>query len=409
MTRLLVPALAAAAALLPTQLEAITTEFDNLLPEVQAVQAVLDARTAAVRDGDRAAWMATVDPEAPREFKDAQGRHFDGLRSVPMVDFRLQAHVETSGDLAPPGLADRYGAPVFVPETRQLYRYKGYDDRDAVDVLWLTFVDRDGKWYVGGDTDLEGVGLETQRGLWDFGAVEVRRTERLLILSHPQSAARADDLAGIGDEAVEILGRRWSREWAGRIPVILPGSVDELEILLQATIDLDKFVAFVAYGWLEEENGLRATAPRMYIQDRNLSRYGREFQVETLVHELAHAAAVPLVSPLVPSWVHEGVADWVAVGQPTREGLPSGSDGRLPRDYEFTTGSQTEIVRSYRESRSAISFLARRHGMGAPASLLSAVGAHLIAPGNSDFHVDRGLRDIGADGLATFERAWGGT
>lgn len=376
---------------------------------VAAVQAVLDGRAAAVRDGDRAAWMATVDPEAPAAFRTAQARQFDGLRQLPITGFGLDAHVDTSGDLAPPGLDVLYGAPVFLPETRQVYRLEGYDDSDAVDVLWLTFVERDGSWYVGGDADLESVGLETQRGLWDIGAVELQRTDRLLVLSHPEDAARAAALAEIGQEAVEILDRRWDRQWPGRIAVILPGSVEELETLLQSTIDLDKFVAFVAYGWLETESGLSPTAPRMYIQDRNLSRYGRAFQVETLVHELAHAAAVPIVSPAVPAWVHEGVADWIAVGQPTREGVPTGSDGALPRDHEFTTGSQTAIISSYRESRSAISFLARRHGEAAPSAFIAAVGAGPIVAGNTDYHVDRALREVGAGDFASFQRDWSRT
>ncbi len=390
------------------ELEAITNGFRSLLPQVDAVQAVLDVRTAAVRERDQAGWMSTVDPEAPAEFRAAQARTFEGLTSVPIVDYRLEAHVESSGDLTPPGLSEQYGAPVFLPETREIYRFETYDDREAVDVLWLTFVQRAGAWFVGGDADLDSVGLETQRRLWDFGPVEVQSTDHLLVLSHPEDADRAAALAGIGDEAVEIISRRWDRPWSGKIPVIRPGSVDELEVLLQSTIDLDKFVAFVSYGWIEDAGGLAATAPRMYIQDRNLSRYGRAFQVETLVHELAHAAAVPVVSPHVPAWVHEGVADWIAVGQPTQERPPRGSDGGLPRGYEFTTGPQSGIIQSYNESRSAISFLARRHGLSAPSAFLAAAGQETVAPGNTDYHVDRALHEVGAGGFTAFEAAWAG-
>jgi len=69
------------------------------------------------------------------------------------------------------------------------------------------------------------------------------------------------------------------------------------------------------------DDGWEATAPRIYIQDENLKAYDRPYQVETLVHELTHAAGAPLAGPFVPSWVHEGVADWVATGHRNHEPL----------------------------------------------------------------------------------------
>ncbi|HEX2701241.1 MAG TPA: hypothetical protein VHM89_13660, partial [Acidimicrobiales bacterium] len=251
-------------------------------------QAVLDARSEAVRRGDRAAFLHTVDPAAPAGFRQAQGRQFDGLRSLPLATYALRASTDDTGDLSA-GLADRYGDAheVFLPETRQVYRLEGFDDRDAVDHLWLTFVRRDGRWYVGGDTDLEGLGFETDRQLWDSGPVRVERTEHVLVLSHPEQAERAAALAAIVEEAVAVFSGRWDRPWSGHVPVVLPGSVDELERLLESTVDLDKFVAFAGYRVLPDED-FDASSPRVFIQESRLGRYGREQQVETLVHELVH-------------------------------------------------------------------------------------------------------------------------
>ena len=55
---------------------------------------MLDARMAALAAGDRGAWVATVDPDAPKAFRDAQGRLFDGLRSVPLESYSLEARTE---------------------------------------------------------------------------------------------------------------------------------------------------------------------------------------------------------------------------------------------------------------------------------------------------------------------------
>lgn len=388
-----------------TAAAAPTTTGDG--ESLAAVQAVLDARAGAVGRKDRAAFLATVDPSAPATFREAQARQFDGLRSLPLASFALRASVDDTGDLGA-GLAARYGgARVFLPETRQVYRLEGYDDRDAVDHLWLTFVQRDGAWYVGGDSDLEAVGLETDRQLWDFGPVRLQRTEHVLVLSHPDQAARASALAAIAEEAAIALLARWEQPWSGRLPVVLPGSVDELERLLESTVDLDKFVAFAGYGVERDDGGWASTAPRIFVQDARLGDYSRPTQVETLMHEMVHVASAPLSGPFVPGWVHEGVADWVATGQPAGERRPAGGDALLPRDFEMTTGPAAAIFRAYRESRAAISLLAGRRGPTAPTAFFTGLGAVRVAPGSADHNVDAALRAISGLSLGELESAWG--
>lgn len=370
-----------------------------------AVQAVLDARVAAVRRGDRSAFLATVDPRAPAAFTRTQARQYDGLRSIPLASYTLEAGTEDTGDLGRL-LADRYGgAPVFLPATSQRYRLEGYDDRDAADDLWLTFVQRDGAWFVGGDTDLEAVGLRTTRHLWDLGPVVVRRGPRFMLLSHPEQAARAEALLALVERAGDRMAGAWDQAWSNRVPVILPGSVDELEQMIQSTSDLDKFVAFASYD-LDEEAGYRASAPRVFIQDDRLARYPPGTQVSILVHELVHVAAASLAGPFIPLWLHEGVADWVAEGRSVGERPPPGSDGRLPDGYELATGSAAAIVRSYRESRSAIAALAARSGRDAPSALFRAVGEARVAAGSSDHQVDAALRRVAGLSLAELEAAW---
>jgi hypothetical protein len=369
------------------------------------VNQTLAARTTAVRNGDRKAFLATVDPQAPAAFRSAQARMFDGLRTVPLTGFTLQARVDATGDLSA-GLAGAYGnAPVFLPETRMVYRITGYDERDAVDNVWYTYVQRGGRWYVAADDDLEDVGVLTARNLWDFGPVQEQRSDHFIILSHPEQAERAAALIGIAEESATALVSRWDQPWSGRIPMVLPGSIEELAKMLQSTFDLTKFVAFVVYQPIRDD-GFGTTAPRVYVQDRNLSRYTRDFQLTTLTHELDHAAVAPLAGPNIPSWVHEGVADWVATGQSTGERKPKGSDGLLPRDYQFTTGSSAEIVRSYAESRSAVSYLASRFGVGAPSQLVRALGELGTPPGSVDFNLDATMRRLFNISFAQFQSAW---
>jgi len=225
------------------------------------------------------------------------------------------------------------------------------------------------------------------------------------VLSHPTDAERARNLAAVAEEAIAKLDERWGEPWSHRVPLILPASVDELARILQATFDLDNFVAFVAYGSIRDR-GWEATAPRIYIQDRNLSRYGRDDQVRTLTHELDHVAVAPIAGPLIPSWVHEGVADWVALGRRTDERRPAGSDGHLPRDYEFTVGGREAINVSYAESRSVMWLLAARRGLEAPAELIRTLGAEKVAPGSEELRVDEALTRIAGLTTAQLEKEW---
>jgi hypothetical protein len=156
------------------------------------------------------------------------------------------------------------------------------------------------------------------------------------------------------------------------------------------------------------DDGWTATAPRIYIQDRNLSRYQRPFQLQTLVHELVHAAAVPIAGPYVPNWVHEGVADWVAGGRRLDERPPRGSDGVLPRDHEFSTGGTASIVRAYDESRSAVSALAALAGRSAPSALVASAGRPTVAAGSVDFLTDAALRRVAGFGIDDLQRRWKG-
>lgn len=363
-----------------------------------AVQEVLDRRAAAVASGDRAGFLATIDPQANAAFKEAQARSYDGLRSVPITGYRLTARLDDTGDLAT-------RAGVFLPETRATYRIEGYDDRDAVDTLWLTFVQRDGRWFVGADDDVVAVGLDTARNLWDFGPVRLLRTEHFLVVSHPDKASRADELAALAEEAHRAIRAVWTQPWSGRIPMIVPSSTEQLEELLQSTIDLDKFVAFVSYGFVRD-TGFEATAPRLFVQDATFFRNSRRFQVQTLVHELVHAATAGSTGPFTPVWLHEGLAEWLATGRSSSTRPPKGSDGTTPRSYEFTTGSQDDIVRAYAEARTLTAALARTHP---PVELFKALGEARVAPGDEDYHVDAAMRRLFGIGTADLEAQWRGS
>jgi hypothetical protein len=372
-----------------------------------AVRAVLDQRESAVRSGDRAAFLDTLDPMATDEFKIRQGRLFDGLRSLPLASYELELRTDEVPDLAA-GLAARYSGAeaVILPPVEAHYRLTGIDTIDALDGYYYTFLLRDGRWRIVSDRDLEDVGLPSARNLWDYGPVHQQRTDHFTILHDPADRKRAEALGALCEQGYARLKSVFDKEIPTQIVVVLPHTLDQLREILQATFDLSNFVAFASAA-VDRNDDWRSTAPRVYVQDVNLSRSRRDFQLQTFHHEFTHVSAFALAGPFVPSWVHEGVADWMASG----ERAPSeveGSDGLLPEDWEFTTGGAESIIRAYDESTSAMAFLAARKGKTAPLDLLARIGELRAAPGTAEYRVDQGLQAVYGAGLDQFQEDWNG-
>jgi hypothetical protein len=371
-----------------------------------AIRAVLAERVAAVRNGDREAFLATVDPGASEKFKAHQAALFDGLRTVPLSTYELELRTDEVPDLAV-GLGDRYTADeVYLPAVEARYRIEGVDTVDALDGLFYTFLRRDGRWRIVSDTDVEDIGLPSARNLWDFGPVARAASPHFTVVFVPADRKRAETLLDLAEQARERLAAGFDRPLPDQILLVLPHSLDQLAGMLQSTFDLTNFVAFAAVS-VDRDESWEATAPRVFIQDANLARSRRSFQLETLHHEFVHVAAFPLAGPFVPAWVHEGVADWLAKGRGQPEAV-AGSDEVLPEDFEFTTGGLDAIVSSYQESTSATAFLAEAKGPDAPLDLLAEAGEARISPGTMDYHVDAALRSLYGKGLAEFQADWAG-
>lgn len=394
-------ALVVAAAVVPVGAQAQSAPASR----EDAVRQVLAQRADALKRGDRAAFVDSVDPLAAEEFKVRQGHLFDGLRSLPLASYELRLRTDEVADLGA-GLAAKYPSAeaVFVPPVEARYRLTGIDTVDAVDGYYFTFLLREGRWRIVSDRDLEDVGLPSARNLWDFGPVAQQRTEHFTILHDPADRKRAETIGLLCEQGYARLGAVFGGTIPAQIVVVLPHSLDQLRDILQATFDLSNFVAFASAS-VDRDQDWESTAPRVYVQDTNLARSRRDFQLQTFHHEFTHVAAFPLAGPFVPSWVHEGLADWMATGEDDPEPV-DGSDGVLPEEWEFSAGGGEAILRAYDESTSAMAFLAARRGKGAPLDLLVRIGQLRVAPGTSRYRVDQGLQAVYGAGFDQFQKDW---
>lgn len=381
--------------------------------ERDAIQEVLDRRAEAVLSRDRAAFAATIDPEAIA-FRRDQLRMFDGARSIPLATYGLTADWARYGDLARPADRRRYGdaEDVAIPLTQERYRVRAFDPAPAVEDVYFTFVRRDGAWYVGGDSDLEDIGLFSVRHPWDFGPLSKTTTENFMALRPHCSAdcGLQSELLELAERALKRLDAAWPVEWSRKVILVVPPSDAALARMLQASFDPSRFVAF-AYATIDPDD-LSYAGNRILVNPPVIAGRANEEVMRILTHELLHVATRELAGPFIPLFIDEGIAEVVGYGgEPGLAYLDaivgSGAfDHTLPQDFSFSSGSGNDIYLSYQEGQSAVRYFIDTWGMKRFVAFYKRLGHARVTPGLAGWHLERALRQTIGIGLRGFEKRW---
>jgi hypothetical protein len=379
-------------------------------------------RAAALVRGDREAFLASVDPSS-EAFRARQEDLFDNMQDLPLGSYELTAEWGRFGDLVRRSDAKRYeGAEnVAIPVTEERYRIEGFDPEPAAEDLFYTFVKRDGDWLIAEDTDLDDLSFLSARHLWDFGPLQVDRTPHFLLLSHPCGNKPEGATGGcqpfgsrileIAEEGLQRADDFWTLPWQGKVAILIPGSSDELSRMIQATFELDDFVAF-AYSTEDLASGSEYTGHRIMLNPAGFATRPDDQVLQILSHELTHVASRPVSGPFVPIFIEEGIAEYVGYGgvrglsffdSRVAAGL---FDERLPEDYEFLTGGGSEIYNSYQEGQSAVRYFIERWGLDEFLRFYRRLGSRHEATGLTRWHVDKALRGTVGIGIEAFEKAW---
>jgi hypothetical protein len=135
--------------------------------------------------------------------------------------------------------------------------------------------------------------------------------------------------------------------------------------------------------------------------------------LSVLAHELLHVATRDSSGPFVPVFVDEGIADYAGYdADPESLSFFDGQveagafDRLLPQDFEFVTGSGTDIFTSYQEAQSAVRFFIERYGLARFTAFYRRLGRARVVAGTARYHLDRAFRATTGSGLRDFERAW---
>ncbi|AUH43468.1 hypothetical protein [Streptomyces sp. CMB-StM0423] len=333
----------------------------------RAIADLLRQRSAAVRDGDEAAYLGTVDPRSG-PYRQQQRTAFRNLDALPLAAW-TQRLDDPARDTVP-ATADRTTADV-----RLTYRLRGYDTGDATAGQRLEFVRRDSRWYVAGPAP----GSRPQP--WDQGPLAVVRGTRSLVLGAGHPEARLRDIAAVADRAVPDVSAAWGGAWARRVVVLVPASQAAMGELLGAGPTAYAGVAAVTTGRHRD----RTPADRVVVNPEAYDTLGTLGRRIVLTHETVHVATRADTSPATPLWLSEGFADWVAFRSADRDprlGAPelarAVTAGRLPQDLpaaaDFTTGGGDRVAVAYGEAWLAARMVADEWTPDRLVALYRAVG-----------------------------------
>lgn len=343
-----------------------TPTTDSDAERSAAVEALLGERASAVLDGDHAAWRAQVDP-IQVEFAEAQSKLIERLDAVPFEEWGYQLVGE--GPSLPEERVAALPEGSTIVRVRLTYRIAGTEtqtDRDQ----YLTVVPRDGRWLIAADTDASIHGLDTQRDLWDLGAVRLVRGKRSTVVAdRGASRAAAERLAREADAAVDDVNEVWRADWSRQPVVLLPGSQSDLATLIDNNGEGLAQIAAVTTGAFED--GL-ARGDRIMINPEAFDTLGALGRKVVLAHETTHLATRATSAARPPIWLSEGFADYVAyeatpvpvtiVALDVLDDVRAGEAPRkLPERSDFDAG-KGDIAAAYEGAWLACRLIAEEYG-----------------------------------------------
>ncbi|MFF4908968.1 hypothetical protein ACFY2T_29330 [Streptomyces sp. NPDC001260] len=330
------------------------------------LQRVLDRRSTAVLDRDRAAFLRT-----------GVLGWFENLRGVPLASWSYRVtSLHRSGDEA-------------TADAELRYRILGYDNAPVTVGRTLTLSRRPGgQWSVSADVPA----AKAPQQLWDQGPVTVVRGKRSLVLGTGRSSEQLHMYADLADHAVPAVSGAWGTDWTRHVVVEAPKSLQGMAGLLGSPASQYRGIAAVTTG--EVGGPPSAPADRVIVNPDAYALLGPLGKQVVLTHETTHVATRAHTTPATPLWLSEGYADWIGylgTGRTPAQAAPelahAVDDGRLPsalptdKDFGFS-GDATQLAQAYEGGWLACRLIAARWGEARLGEFYRAVGDHKVRAGS---------------------------
>ena len=265
------------------------------------VRTLLSRHARALRAGEMTAFLDDVDA-AKRSFAARQKRYFLNLRQLPLATFGWRVpdnSVTETGD----------GLRAVVELRMQL---TGYDAAPVLTPQSLTFTRTDDGLKLAGDRDPEfndryGVELAP----WDLMPIDVEKGDRVLGIFDPTSVDAAYQIIGAVERGIDAIDAEVPLDWSNRVVVY---ALSDLRPLAQLDNlpggDPDKLDG-VAFPVRAGPRTRRLASTRFMLHPRMINR-NDQTRDRLIRHELTHVA-LGLRDDQVPTWLSEGIAEYVSV------------------------------------------------------------------------------------------------
>lgn len=367
---------------------------------------VLDARAAAVAAGDPAAWLASLAQSAPGGLRDRQASAFDALSRLPITGWRY-----TGLSLEQP---QSQSQGRVVAEVHGRYGLAGFWRGARTFTQRFTF-SFDGAWRVSDLADGPG-----SRQPWQLPGLHVLTGRHSLVLGNVPTA-QLQTYRDFADRAVGDVAKVWGSHWPERAVLIAPRADADYRALAglagaSGRAGTDDQIAAVTVGPVVA--GRRADADDIVVNPTAYDRLQPAGRRVVITHEVTHLATRSSTAHQVPTWLSEGLAEYVAWSQVrlpratvaaallarVRDG--SGPSG-LPGASAFRASSgQLEVA--YNEAWLACMRLADRYGQGRLVALYRAAASHGggDSPAASDEATDAAFRTVLGTTRARFTSDW---
>jgi hypothetical protein len=269
-------------------------------------QSALDARAAAIRDGDLAAFLKGLDT-TDAGLVARQRRYFANLLQLPLQ--KLEYAVLKSD--WPTGIrAPSWGAGVSVPQVRIVTQLEGYDTVPVQRVTGFAFARKDGRTVI--VSEVTGAGKPfpgSQPAPWDLVRIHARSDGETLQLYDAGTWSRADSIGADLRSAISDIRGAVPFPWDGRAVVYVfsrPVVLDSFEGVPGGNIKHLGAMTFPMYA----VPGQPAVAGVRFTLLPSSLHAGPAFLDRIIRHELTHVALGDRDDG-TPVWFAEGVAEYM--------------------------------------------------------------------------------------------------
>jgi hypothetical protein len=365
-------------------------------PVERAEAAILERRGAAVQAHDEQAFLADLDPANP----DLRLKQVAIFRGLAKLDFAQFGYRLAEGRL-PQSARLAYDVPAVIVPVLATHELRGYDIGPVAEAQSVTFVSRQGRWWIGSDSDEEiDLPAAGHAEPWDEGEIGVAHGKHALVIGQADDQATLDRVATALDAAVVRDLKFWptggKNRWDGKVVVYVPEEQREFNSLFAGTKETADGVVAVTvpvYDNVDFEKGGRAygrmDGTRVIINPTYFKPTSSFFNV-VLRHEVSHVAAEPITADGTPTWLIEGLAEYVGWRQadPSRTFFTRGVDPRtaaamnkgdyhlvLPASRSFYLGSSATIEQRYTAGFLVCAYVQHRYGEARLKTFATLMGA----------------------------------